>query len=130
MEEHKKLTIALGVISLVLVALCIVSVFLKDRKGPDIIIPKADAQYVEGESKDALMKDVVARDNKDGDVTKSLVIESVTPIGNHQAVVEYSAVDSSNNLVTATRTVSYLTQAEAHPPAPAPAATKTTVWGY
>ena len=51
-----------------------------DRKGPEIEIPSgADVTYEEGSDTASLLEGVTATDDKDGDVTDSLVIENIFP---------------------------------------------------
>ena len=50
-------------------------------------------------SKLRINKGVSARDNRDGDVTHTIIIESITAINeDHVAVVSYAAFDRSGNV--------------------------------
>ena len=80
-----------------------------DRKGPEIEIPSGtDVTYEEGSDTAALLEGVTAVDEKDGDVTDSLVIENIFPNDDYtSASVIYAAKDSHNNVSKVTRHVKY-----------------------
>ena len=55
-----------------------------DRKGPEIELPAdGDVTYEEGSDTAPLLEGVTATDEKDGDVTDSLVIENIFPNDDH-----------------------------------------------
>ena len=80
-----------------------------DRKGPEIEIPSgADVTYEEGSDTASLLEGVTATDDKDGDVTDSLVIENIFPNDERtSASVVYAAKDNHNNVSKVTRRVNY-----------------------
>ncbi len=79
-----------------------------DRQGPKITIPDADVTYVEGTDTDALLEGVQAVDQKDGDVTDSLVIEYILPdVNKTKASVVYAARDKQNNVTKKSRIIEY-----------------------
>ncbi len=88
-----------------------------DRKGPEIELPAdGDVTYEEGSDTAPLLEGVTATDEKDGDVTDSLVIENIFPNDDHtSASVVYAAKDSHNNVSKATRRVNYKAAAEDTP---------------
>ena len=72
--------------------------------------------YEEGSDTAPLLEGVTATDEKDGDVTDSLVIENIFPNDDHtSASVVYAAKDSHNNVSKATRRVNYKVAAEDTP---------------
>lgn len=81
----------------------------QDTIPPAITIPDGpELIYQEGEDTDILLQDVYAMDDKDGDVSDTLVVESVLPMQNEsKATVLYYAKDKSNNVAQASRTVEY-----------------------
>ena len=85
-----------------------------DRKGPEIELPAdGDVTYAEGSDTAPLLEGVTATDEKDGDVTDSLMIENIFPNDDHtSASVVYAARDSHNNVSKATRRVNYKAAAE------------------
>ena len=88
-----------------------------DRKGPEIELPAdGDVTYAEGSDTAPLLEGVTATDEKDGDVTDSLVIENIFPNDDHTSTsVVYAAKDSHNNVSKATRRVNYKAAAEDTP---------------
>ena len=88
-----------------------------DRKGPEIELPAdGDVTYEEGSDTASLLEGVTATDEKDGDVTDSLVIENIFPNDDHTSTsVVYAAKDSHNNVSKATRRVNYKAAAEDTP---------------
>ncbi len=70
-----------------------------------------DVTYEEGSDTASLLEGVTATDEKDGDVTDSLMIENIFPNDDHtSASVVYAAKDSHNNVSKATRRVNYKAQ--------------------
>lgn len=80
-----------------------------DRKGPEIAVPSgADVTYEEGSDTALLLEGVTATDDRDGDVTDSVVIENIFPNDDSTgASVIYAAKDSHNNVTKVTRRVNY-----------------------
>lgn len=80
----------------------------EDRKAPEIHFQDNEITYVQGEDYEELLLGVTATDNKDGDVTDSLVVESVYPNDDgNTATIVYVARDSSNNIAKANKIVKY-----------------------
>lgn len=79
-----------------------------DRQGPRITIPDADMTYVEGTDTGTLLEGVQAVDQKDGDVSDSLMIEYILPdVNQTKASVVYAARDKKNNVTKKSRIVEY-----------------------
>lgn len=80
-----------------------------DRKGPEIAVTSgADVTYEEGSDTALLLEGVTATDDRDGDVTDSVVIENIFPNDDRTgASVIYAAKDSHNNVTKVTRRVNY-----------------------
>lgn len=90
------------ILLLLLAGLGTVAVFgnnvFKDNKGPEIVVP-AGMTYSSNMSDEDLLKGVKATDNKDGDVSSSLMVENVLVLsGDSYAKVIYVAKDSNNNI--------------------------------
>jgi len=85
-----------------------------DKEGPVIIFP-TDTVYAEVDAdEDILLNDVKAYDEKDGDVTDSLIIESISKfVSPGKRIISYAAYDSSNNISKKER---YLVYTDYRPP--------------
>lgn len=101
------------------VIICIVSLFLyggyrfylfrtTDQTGPVIEMENNQIIVNIASGKEALLEGVTAYDAKDGDVTDSIVIESVSKfLGDNKKIVTYAAFDSNGHVGKATRKVVY-----------------------
>lgn len=70
-----------------------------DTKGPEIIFSdNAATLYQSDMTNEELLAGVTAADDKDGDVSASLTVESVYEVDDTHVVVTYTAKDSSNNI--------------------------------
>ena len=70
-----------------------------DRQAPEIICTdEAAAEYNPGMSDAQLLKGIKAIDDKDGDVSDSLTVESIYEVDNSNVVVTYVAKDTANNI--------------------------------
>lgn len=84
----------------------------KDRNGPDITVPQEELTYVAGSDTSALLNGVTAVDDRDGDVTSTVTVESIIPNEDQTgASVVYVAKDSKNNVTKAIRLISYAADA-------------------
>ena len=84
----------------------------EDRNGPEISVPQEEIAYVAGTDTSALLNGVTAQDDRDGDVTNTVTIESIIPNAEQTgASVVYVAKDSKNNVTKETRTILYSTDA-------------------
>ena len=87
--------------------------FSEDNTPPEIQFQDNKIVYTAGDSYDGLLDGVTATDNKDGDVTESLVVESVYPNEDGQtATIVYVARDSRNNVGKANKVVTYRAAAD------------------
>ena len=84
----------------------------KDRNGPEITVPQEELTYVAGSDTSALLNGVTAVDDRDGDVTSTVTVESIIPNEDQTgASVIYVAKDSKNNVTKAARLISYAADA-------------------
>lgn len=76
---------------------------------PPVITCDSDVVDVQvGASDSALLRGVTAFDDKDGDLTREVIIQGVSQlITANTAKITYIVFDSSNNMTTASRTVRY-----------------------
>lgn len=80
----------------------------EDKKGPKITFEKDTITVKITDGDDVLLKDVKASDDKDGDVTKSLTVDSLSDFAKDGTrTITYAAFDSSNNVTKASRKISY-----------------------
>lgn len=79
-----------------------------DVKAPVITVAEQPLEVSVQDPRTALLAGVTARDDRDGDVTASLVVESIRLLRDDGAVsVTYAAFDSSGNVSKLTREVRY-----------------------
>lgn len=80
---------------------------MEDHTAP-VISCKEDTVSVSVEDEDsALMEGVTAKDNRDGDLTKSIRISAMSHFVNGKRTVTYVVFDKANNIGTLERTVEY-----------------------
>lgn len=88
----------------------------KDTTAPEIKFPEAEAEYEADADVSVFLEGVTAYDAEDGDVTSSLLIESVVYCDNDtRAKVSYAVCDSGNNVAKAYRTVKLKSKEETEP---------------
>ena len=99
--NNKKILGIVGSVIAVVIGIGAIKFSTSDRKGPVITYSDEELTYTEGEPNDVLLKDVTAVDNKDGDVSDTLMVANKIVIGNGEYIeVVYAAKDSKNNITT------------------------------
>ena len=79
-----------------------------DREPPKITMDQDELTLSVSDPESALLQGITATDPQDGDVTDSLVVESVRGVvANQEFTVTYAAFDSAGNVAKAQRTVHY-----------------------
>lgn len=79
-----------------------------DKQGPVINIESDRIEVSVKDDKGSLLRGVTAVDAKDGDVTSSVMIESLSNfIGKNERTITYVAVDKNNNVTSAKRRMAY-----------------------
>ncbi len=84
--------------------------FLKDidRTRPEITFTGEPLPYKEGDDVSVLLANVTAFDAHDGDLTKDIRVNQITPIDNKtRARVTYVVIDARKNIATASQIVEY-----------------------
>lgn len=95
----KGITIAMVILCIGLAGIFVWNRVSSDRKAPEIEIGNENVVYKKGMDNAELLKGITAKDDKDGDVTDSLVVESIFESKDGKSVtVVYAAKDSSNNV--------------------------------
>lgn len=81
--------------------------FFTDQTVPVIKIEEEVLSVSIKDGKKSLLKGVTAHDEKDGDVTDSLVIESISRFIGEKRIVTYAAFDKDNHVGKAERVITY-----------------------
>ena len=105
-EILKFLLTALAVVAIVFIIYIWQEQLRNNNSKPTIICPTTSISVsVESLSDNSiLLRDVTAMDVEDGDITSSLVVESVSPfVEQNHCIITYSAFDSDNNVSKFTR---------------------------
>lgn len=103
-----------SIIILEMTAIIIVAALLMRLKAgrdvfpPEISFPEGTASYTQGDDPQNLLSGVTALDDKDGDVTGSIIITSISVTGDGSAIAVYNAKDSSNNVAMSVRSVHFI----------------------
>lgn len=85
----------------------------EDRTGPVITVNSSEIVYKQEEDKDILLSHVSAIDQKDGDVTDSVMVADILPLLDlSSAKVVYVAEDKSNNVTKKEVYVTYVSVIE------------------
>lgn len=87
--------------------------YTEDADPPVIQVPSHEIVYTEGESEKSILKDIAAVDEQDGDVSDSLIVESIYP--NEEggfATVVFVARDGKNNVAKKKVVVTYVAEKE------------------
>lgn len=100
--NEKSVVVFLAALCAVIFGFTFIAVNGKDHTAPVIVMEKK-AIYYNGRDTSTLLDGVTAVDDRDGDVTDSLIISSVYPSGEGTGIVTYAAKDAANNVTTATR---------------------------
>ena len=109
--KKKGLFILLGLICIAVVGSSGALFITRDKTGPKIIVSEdRKIAYSTDSDKTVLLDGVTAIDEKDGDVSDSLRVESVQNNEDGSLEVTYSAVDDSNNVTKLTCKVETLNQ--------------------
>ena len=99
---------AMSVVLVLLMIYILADVLRRDTQPPQILLDEDEITVSVHDPKEVLLQGVTARDEKDGDLTGVLVIESVYGIGEDgRATVKYAVADRAGSVTKAERTVVY-----------------------
>lgn len=101
--KAKGMVAIIGIADIILLAAGVMLYTRQDRTVPAISFSANDIVYKEGMDESLLLEGVSAVDDRDGDVSDSLLIEKISSTPNGEVIVTYAAMDSSNNVVKASR---------------------------
>ena len=109
MRRLKTLSIALFIISLLLLGInTYKEQVINDKTGPVFHMNSNVVEVSVEDDENALIEGLTAEDVKDGDVTNSIIVESVSPFtGTGHRIVNYAAFDSDNHVTHAKRELAY-----------------------
>ena len=109
MRRLKRLSTALFIISLILLVFHVLKVrILDDRTGPVFHMDNRTVEVSVKDEQEALIKGLTATDARDGDVSDSIIVESVGPFtGAGSRIVTYAAFDSDNHVTHTKREMIY-----------------------
>lgn len=106
MKENMIIAIGLMAVGFLIVVTLILGMGA-DHKGPEITFVY-DITYSEGQDISVLLEGVEAFDDRDGDVTANVMVDSLIVLSENQfARVTYTAKDNNNNVTKASRIVGY-----------------------
>lgn len=103
----KILLIFLLLFTVFLLGLVVYTQSIKDSEAPVITFEDKEIMYNSEEGQNVLLDDVSAYDAVDGDVSDTLMVESIVPLSENTANVRvtYAAKDKSKNVATKSRIV-------------------------
>ena len=109
MRRLKRLSVLLFIVSLILLGSHIFKVrMLDDRTGPVFHMDSRTIEVSVKDGQEALVKGLTATDALDGDVSGSIIVESVGPFtGTGSRIVNYAALDSDNHVTHTKREMVY-----------------------
>lgn len=109
MRRLKMISISLFVISLLLLGVHAIKVnVIDDKTGPVFHIDNKLIEVSVKDDEESLLKGMTATDAKDGDVTDSIIVESISPFtGTGRRIVNYAAFDSDYHVTHVKRELQY-----------------------
>ena len=116
MRRLKRLSVALFIISLILLVFHVFKVrILDDRTGPVFHMDNRTVEVSVKDGQEALIKGLTATDARDGDVSDSIIVESIGPFtGSGSRIVSYAAFDSDNHVTHTKREMIYTDYVPSH----------------
>lgn len=108
MRLLKLFSVCFTAVAVALFALTLVlRAFVRDTEGPTISMNSDVVEISVGDADDSILAGVTAMDARDGDVTASLVVESLSNLVGDERIANIAAFDSDNHVTKVTRTVRY-----------------------
>lgn len=111
-STRRRLQILLLAAAVIMVILYIVNRWVLysrfDRSTPEITFDSEALEVSVAVTEEELLNGVTAADKKDGDVTDTIIIESISKmLGDHERIVTYAAFDKDNHVGKAQRKIRY-----------------------
>ena len=109
MKKLKRFSKMLLIISsLLFIAFVSYDTLKQDKEPPVITCPESELKVSVSDKEDVYLKDVTAKDNKDGDVSDSVVVEKISAFTDEgYRIITYAAIDEYGNVGRATRKLKY-----------------------
>lgn len=105
--KRKVATIVGIIIILILIIICLITIFIDDKTAPEIEFDHTEIVYNQGDDLQTLLGHVKAVDDVDGDVSDSLMIESINVLSDEEAKIIFVAKDENNNVAKEGKIVRY-----------------------
>lgn len=106
--KSRKAELIMLIITIVLLIANVGIYLSQDRTAPAFLYTENNIVYREGTDESALLDGIRATDNRDGDVTERIVVDSIIPLLNdEEAKVFYVVSDLSGNVAKFSRIVRY-----------------------
>lgn len=97
--KERTLTVAAGILDLLLLAVCISGFLGKDRTPPEIKVDESAFVYHSAMSREELLERATALDETDGDLTERIVVEKIVTDGaGGKAAITYGVADRAGNV--------------------------------
>jgi len=101
--------VLLGILIVIILGVIMLISSTEDKEGPEILFRYHKLTFTEGSDTDELLYGVIAIDSKDGDMSDTLLIESILPsFDDTTAKVTYAARDKENNITKKNLIVNYI----------------------
>lgn len=113
--NKKIIVIIMGVVVAIMIAVSVTVILNKKNDAPEIIVKVSDGEYTYRSElgKDKLLELVTVKDDKDGDLTKDVIIENVYVLSDHNtAKIVYAVKDSDNHISKKNLIVKYIASEE------------------
>lgn len=104
----KAWSIMMGIGSVGLIVLLVISYLHSDHTPPKLVIQDMDITYVDGMNSADLLVGVSAYDETDGDLTNKIFVDQIIPdASTGEVIVVYGVQDRAQNVVTGRRAITY-----------------------
>ena len=110
MKQLKRILLGLTAVSVALLAVFLIyDLAARDRTAPEIFCPDGILEASVFVTDEELLNGVTATDDRDGDLTGSVVVENLSAMGQDRTrAVNYVVMDLSGNVSRASRTIRYM----------------------
>ncbi len=104
MKRNRWIVVSMIVINICIIGTCIFLLMGEDRTAPEFSFQTSDYTYLRSDGESLLLQNIIAYDDRDGDITERIVIEKLTENQDSNTVVVYYAVsDLAGNVAKVSR---------------------------